>query len=149
MTRGLGMQGRLPRSGRGFFACRPSSVAHRPVARGWFGAQQSLDLTRHVAGPKLLRHDSHFADMIEIRDVSKSYGHFRALDGCTTSVAKGTVVVVCGPSGSGKSTLIRCVNGLEPVDGGTIVVDGVVVTAPHTNLVKLRSRIGMVFQSFE
>ena len=87
--------------------------------------------------------------MIEIRDVSKWYGQFRALDGCTTSVTKGSVVVVCGPSGSGKSTLIRCVNGLEPVDGGTIVVDGVVVTAPDTNLVTLRSRIGMVFQSFE
>ena len=88
-------------------------------------------------------------DMIEIRDVSKWYGQFRALDGCTTAVAKGSVVVVCGPSGSGKSTLIRCVNGLEPVDSGTIVVDGVVVTAPSTNLVTLRSRIGMVFQSFE
>jgi glutamate/aspartate transport system ATP-binding protein len=87
--------------------------------------------------------------MIEIRDVTKSYGRFRALDGCTTSVAKGSVVVVCGPSGSGKSTLIRCVNGLEPVDGGTIVVDGVVVTAPNTDLAKLRARIGMVFQSFE
>jgi glutamate/aspartate transport system ATP-binding protein len=89
------------------------------------------------------------AFMIEIRDVTKSYGRFRALDGCSTSVAKGSVVVVCGPSGSGKSTLIRCVNGLEPVDSGTITVDGVVVTAPNTDLVKLRARIGMVFQSFE
>ena len=87
--------------------------------------------------------------MIEIRDVSKTYGSFRALDGCSTSVAKGSVVVLCGPSGSGKSTLIRCVNGLERVDSGSIVVDGVVVTAPNTNLAKLRSRIGMVFQSFE
>ena len=87
--------------------------------------------------------------MIEIRDVSKSYGHFRALDDCTTSVTQGSVVVVCGPSGSGKSTLIRCVNGLERVDSGTIAVDGIVVTAPNTNLAKLRARIGMVFQSFE
>ena len=87
--------------------------------------------------------------MIEIRDVTKSYGRFRALDGCSTSVSKGSVVVVCGPSGSGKSTLIRCVNGLEPVDSGTITVDGIVVTAPNTDFVKLRSRIGMVFQSFE
>jgi len=87
--------------------------------------------------------------MIEIRDVSKSYGRFRALDRCTTTVAKGSVVVVCGPSGSGKSTLIRCVNGLETVDSGTIVVDGVAVTAPGTDLAKLRARIGMVFQSFE
>ena len=87
--------------------------------------------------------------MIEIRDVSKSYGRFRALDGCTTSVARGSVVVVCGPSGSGKSTLIRCVNGLETVDSGTIVVDGLDVTARSTNLATLRARIGMVFQSFE
>jgi glutamate/aspartate transport system ATP-binding protein len=87
--------------------------------------------------------------MIEIRDVSKSYGRFRALDGCTTSVARGSVVVVCGPSGSGKSTLIRCVNGLETVDSGTIVVDGIDVTARSTNLATLRARIGMVFQSFE
>src|SRR5262249_5984835 len=87
--------------------------------------------------------------MIEIRDVSKLYGHFRALGGCSTSAAKDTAVVVCGPSGSGKSRLSRCVKGVEPVDSGTIVVDGVVVTAPSTNLAKLRSRIGMVFQSFE
>jgi glutamate/aspartate transport system ATP-binding protein len=87
--------------------------------------------------------------MIEIRDVSKSYGNFRALDRCTTSVAKGSVVVVCGPSGSGKSTLIRCVNGLETIDSGTIVVDGTPVTAPDTDLAALRARIGMVFQSFE
>src|SRR5688572_33224035 len=92
---------------------------------------------------------THHALMIEIRDVSKSYGRFRALDRCTTTVAKGSVVVVCGPSGSGKSTLIRCVNGLETVDSGTIVVDGVAVTAPGTDLAKLRARIGMVFQSFE
>jgi glutamate/aspartate transport system ATP-binding protein len=87
--------------------------------------------------------------MIEIRDVSKSYGRFRALDHCTTSVARGSVVVVCGPSGSGKSTLIRCVNGLETVDSGSIMVDGIEVTSPRTNLAKLRARIGMVFQSFE
>jgi len=92
---------------------------------------------------------SPLASMIEIRDVSKTYGRFRALDGCSTTVAAGSVVVVCGPSGSGKSTLIRCVNGLETIDSGSIVVDGVVVTAPNTDLVKLRSRIGMVFQSFE
>jgi glutamate/aspartate transport system ATP-binding protein len=87
--------------------------------------------------------------MIEIRNVTKSYGSFRALDGCTTTVARGSVVVVCGPSGSGKSTLIRCVNGLEAIDGGAIVVDGVSVAAPGTDLVGLRARIGMVFQNFE
>ena len=66
-----------------------------------------------------------------------------------TRVAKGEVVVVCGPSGSGKSTLIKCVNGLEPVQQGTITVDGIEVTARRTNLPKLRARIGMVFQHFE
>jgi glutamate/aspartate transport system ATP-binding protein len=87
--------------------------------------------------------------MIEIRDVTKSYGDFRALDGCTATVAPGTVVVICGPSGSGKSTLIRCINRLECIDGGDILVDGVSVCAPGTNLSLLRARIGMVFQSFE
>jgi glutamate/aspartate transport system ATP-binding protein len=87
--------------------------------------------------------------MITIRDVTKSFGDFRVLDRCSTSVERGSVVVVCGPSGSGKSTLIRCVNGLEPIDSGSIVVDGVEVSDPRTDLFKLRARIGMVFQSFE
>jgi glutamate/aspartate transport system ATP-binding protein len=71
------------------------------------------------------------------------------LAGCTTGVAKGEVVVVCGPSGSGKSTLIKCVNGLEPFQQGYIVVDGIPVGSPATDLPKLRSRVGMVFQHFE
>ena len=87
--------------------------------------------------------------MIEIKDVSKWYGSFQVLTDCTTNVSKGEVVVVCGPSGSGKSTLIKTVNGLEPFQKGTISVDGVVVNDPKTNLSKLRSRIGMVFQNFE
>ena len=87
--------------------------------------------------------------MIEIKDVSKWYGDFQVLTGCTTSVDKGEVVVVCGPSGSGKSTLIKTVNGLEPFQKGTITVDGVSVNDPKTNLSKLRSRVGMVFQHFE
>ena len=87
--------------------------------------------------------------MIEIDQVSKWYGEFRVLTECTTAVAKGEVVVVCGPSGSGKSTLIKCVNGLEPFEQGRIVVDGVSVGDPNTNLPKLRAHIGMVFQSFE
>jgi len=87
--------------------------------------------------------------MIEIRDVTKSYGDFRVLDGCTATVAKGSVVVICGPSGSGKSTLIRCINRLETIDTGDILVDGVSVCAPKTDLSALRARIGMVFQSFE
>jgi glutamate/aspartate transport system ATP-binding protein len=87
--------------------------------------------------------------MIEIRDVTKSYGDFRVLDGCTATVATGSVVVLCGPSGSGKSTLIRCINRLEHIDTGDILVDGVSVYAPGTNVSTLRARIGMVFQSFE
>jgi glutamate/aspartate transport system ATP-binding protein len=127
-----------------------------------FPGPAPLDLTRDTSRPKLLPFAKrppirttylcsvqYSSPVIEIRDVSKSYGRFRALDRCTTSVARGSVVVVCGPSGSGKSTLIRCVNGLETVDDGSITVDGVDVTAPNTDLAKLRSRIGMVFQSFE
>jgi glutamate/aspartate transport system ATP-binding protein len=87
--------------------------------------------------------------MISLKNVSKWYGTFQVLADCSTDVAKGEVVVVCGPSGSGKSTLIKCVNGLEPFQKGTISVDGVSVGDPKTNLPKLRSRVGMVFQHFE
>jgi glutamate/aspartate transport system ATP-binding protein len=87
--------------------------------------------------------------MISLKNVSKWYGSFQVLADCSTEVAKGEVVVVCGPSGSGKSTLIKCVNGLEPFQKGEIVVDGVSVGDPKTNLPKLRSRVGMVFQHFE
>jgi glutamate/aspartate transport system ATP-binding protein len=87
--------------------------------------------------------------MISIQNVSKWYGEFQVLKDCTTEVAKGEVVVVCGPSGSGKSTLIKTVNGLEPFQKGTITVDGVAVNDPKTNLSQLRSHIGMVFQNFE
>jgi glutamate/aspartate transport system ATP-binding protein len=87
--------------------------------------------------------------MIDLKDVSKWYGSFQVLTDCTTEVSKGEVVVVCGPSGSGKSTLIKAVNGLEPFQKGTITVDGISVNDPKTNLSKLRSRIGMVFQNFE
>ena len=87
--------------------------------------------------------------MIEIKNISKWYGSFQVLANCTTHVSKGEVVVVCGPSGSGKSTLIKCVNGLEPFQAGEILVDGVSVGAPGTDLPRLRSRIGMLFQNFE
>ena len=87
--------------------------------------------------------------MIEIKNVSKWYGSFQVLSDCSTRVAKAEVVVVCGPSGSGKSTLIKCVNGLEPFQKGEILVDAVSVGDPGTNLPKLRSRVGMVFQHFE
>jgi glutamate/aspartate transport system ATP-binding protein len=87
--------------------------------------------------------------MIEFRGVSKWYGAFQVLKDCTTQVEKGEVVVVCGPSGSGKSTLIKCVNGLEPFQQGEIVVNGQSVGAKTTDLSRLRSKIGMVFQHFE
>ena len=87
--------------------------------------------------------------MIEIRGVSKWYGKFQVLTECSSKVEKGEVVVVCGPSGSGKSTLIKCVNGLEPFDTGEILVNGTPVGDPKTDLPKLRSHVGMVFQHFE
>ncbi len=87
--------------------------------------------------------------MIEIEQVSKWYGAFQVLADCTTQVNKGDVVVVCGPSGSGKSTLIRCVNGLEAIQQGNIVVNGIALADPKTNLSKLRAHVGMVFQNFE
>ncbi|MDP2241803.1 MAG: amino acid ABC transporter ATP-binding protein [Burkholderiales bacterium] len=87
--------------------------------------------------------------MIEMKNISKWYGSFQVLNDCTTKVEKGEVVVVCGPSGSGKSTLIKCVNGLEPFQKGEITVNGVSVGDPATDLPKLRSHIGMVFQNFE
>jgi glutamate/aspartate transport system ATP-binding protein len=87
--------------------------------------------------------------MIEMKNVSKWYGDFQVLKDCTTKVEKGDVVVVCGPSGSGKSTLIKTVNGLESFQQGEILVDGISIGDPKTNLSKLRARIGMVFQNFE
>lgn len=87
--------------------------------------------------------------MIDIYRVSKWYGNFQVLTDCSTQIAKGDVVVVCGPSGSGKSTLIKTVNGLEPFTTGKITVDGISVNAHGTDLPKLRSRVGMVFQNFE
>ena len=87
--------------------------------------------------------------MITIANVSKWYDHFQVLRDCTTHVAPGEVMVVCGPSGSGKSTLIKTVNGLEPFQQGSIRVNGTSVGDPGTDLPMLRARIGMVFQNFE
>ncbi|MEG3109833.1 amino acid ABC transporter ATP-binding protein [Pantoea sp. T14] len=87
--------------------------------------------------------------MINLKNVSKWYGHFQVLTDCSTEVKTGEVVVVCGPSGSGKSTLIKTVNGLEPIQQGNITVSGTEVNNKKTNLAKLRSQIGMVFQNFE
>ncbi|MFD2378094.1 amino acid ABC transporter ATP-binding protein [Ottowia pentelensis] len=87
--------------------------------------------------------------MIQLKNVSKWYGAVQVLHDCSLEVEKGDVVVVCGPSGSGKSTLIKTVNALEPVQQGEITVNGIKVTDPKTDLPKLRSRVGMVFQHFE
>ncbi|MEP8089990.1 amino acid ABC transporter ATP-binding protein [Morganella morganii subsp. morganii] len=87
--------------------------------------------------------------MISLKNISKWYGQFRVLTDCSTEVKKGEVVVVCGPSGSGKSTLIKTVNGLEPVQQGEIFVNDIQVNDKRTNLAKLRSKVGMVFQHFE
>ena len=87
--------------------------------------------------------------MIDIKNISKWYGSFQVLTDCTTSIQKGEVVVVCGPSGSGKSTLIKTVNALEPIQKGDVIVDGVSITDPKTDLPKMRSKVGMVFQHFE
>jgi len=93
--------------------------------------------------------DNAVSPVIEIAGVSKWYGSFRVLEDCTLSVSRGEVLVICGPSGSGKSTLLKTVNGLETVQAGAIRVDDVVLDAAGTDLTRLRSRVGMVFQNFE
>ncbi|MEO7851628.1 MAG: amino acid ABC transporter ATP-binding protein [Rubrivivax sp.] len=87
--------------------------------------------------------------MIDIDGVNKHFGSFHALKDITARIERGSVVVVCGPSGSGKSTLIKCVNGLEKIDGGTITIDGKVLGAKGTDMSLLRAQVGMVFQNFE
>ncbi|MEJ1964122.1 MAG: amino acid ABC transporter ATP-binding protein [Gammaproteobacteria bacterium] len=86
--------------------------------------------------------------MIEFRDVSKHYGHFRALSDVSETIARGEVVVICGPSGSGKSTLIRTINRLEPIDAGQILIDGQDIHRPGLDVDRFRSGIGFVFQQF-
>jgi len=87
--------------------------------------------------------------LIEIENLSKHYGHHPVLRGCSTRIGKGEVVVICGPSGSGKSTLIKCVNGLEPFQQGSLRVNGVDLAGKGVDLAKVRARVGMVFQHFE
>lgn len=86
--------------------------------------------------------------MIEIENVHKSFGALQVLKGVTMQVKKGEVVTIVGGSGSGKSTLLTCINGLEPIQKGKILVDGVEVHAPSTDLNRLRQKIGIVFQQF-
>ena len=86
--------------------------------------------------------------IIRIENVSKSFGDLKALSNVTNRVDKGEVVVIIGPSGSGKSTLLRTLNGLESIDSGHIVIDGVDITNKKTDINKLRTKVGMVFQHF-
>jgi polar amino acid transport system ATP-binding protein len=86
--------------------------------------------------------------LVDIRNIVKRFGTNTVLDDVSVSVAEGETVAIIGRSGSGKSTLLRCINGLEPVQGGSIVVDGVTVNDPATDLRQLRQRVGIVFQSY-
>jgi glutamate/aspartate transport system ATP-binding protein len=87
--------------------------------------------------------------MIKIINVSKWFGTHKVLDNISEEIHRGQVVVICGPSGSGKSTLLKSLNGLEPFQEGDIIVDGVSLRDPSTNLMQLRQKMGMVFQRFE
>jgi polar amino acid transport system ATP-binding protein len=89
-----------------------------------------------------------FVSLVELKDVVKRYGHNTVLDGVSLAVEKGEIIAIIGRSGSGKSTMLRCVNGLEPIQGGTVAVDGRVVNDPKTDLRELRQHVGIVFQSF-
>ncbi len=87
-------------------------------------------------------------NMIQMNKINKYYGDFQALHDIDFSVKQGEVVVVCGPSGSGKSTLIRCINKLEEIDSGTILIDGVDINGKGVNINKIREDVGMLFQHF-
>lgn len=86
--------------------------------------------------------------MIQLEQVHKHFGHLKVLNGVDLKVVQGEVIVIIGPSGSGKSTMLRCINALEPIQKGRILVEGVDITDPKTDQNKIRERIGMVFQSF-
>jgi polar amino acid transport system ATP-binding protein len=86
--------------------------------------------------------------LVEIADVTKFYGPLKVLDHVSLIVEAGEIIAIIGRSGSGKSTLLRCINGLEPIQGGRIIVDGETVNDPKTDLRKLRQRVGIVFQSY-
>lgn len=86
--------------------------------------------------------------MIEVNNLCKSFGKLNVLNGITTEIRKGEVVVIIGPSGSGKSTFLRCLNLLEQPTSGEIVFEGISITSPKTNINLLRQKMGMVFQQF-
>ena len=87
-------------------------------------------------------------NIISMSKINKFYDEFHVLKNIEFSVKKGEIVVICGPSGSGKSTLIRCINGLEDIDDGTIIVDNIDIHGSKKNLQMIRSEVGMVFQHF-
>src|SRR5258707_1983175 len=86
--------------------------------------------------------------VVDLKDVEKRYGTNTVLNGVSPSVGKGEIIAIIGRSGSGKSTMLRCVTGLEPIQGGTVAFDGTIVNDPSTDLRKLRQHVGIVFQSF-
>ena len=86
--------------------------------------------------------------IVSISDVHKSFGDLEVLKGVSFDVKKGEVICIIGPSGSGKSTLIRCINALNPIDSGSIKVEGQEVNAPHLDKLALRKKVGMVFQQY-
>ena len=86
--------------------------------------------------------------LVELKDVVKRYGQNQVLNGVSLTVEKGEIIAIIGRSGSGKSTMLRCVNGLEPIQGGSVSFDGTKVNDPNTDLRKLRQHVGIVFQSF-
>ncbi len=86
--------------------------------------------------------------IVSLRDVHKSFGKLEVLKGVSLDVMKGEVICIIGPSGSGKSTLIRCINALNPIDSGHILVGGRAVHDPQLNKLELRKKVGMVFQQY-
>src|SRR5918999_1455708 len=103
---------------------------------------------RRLPGSARKRENVHRVSLIEFRGVNKFFGDFQVLEDIDFTVDEGEVVVVIGPSGSGKSTLLRCINGLEEITSGELVVDGMRLDNRKESLNKLRCEIGMVFQQF-
>ncbi|MBR8463708.1 amino acid ABC transporter ATP-binding protein [Campylobacter sp. faydin G-24] len=87
--------------------------------------------------------------LLQLKNINKFYGELHALNGINLDVKQGEVVVLLGPSGCGKSTTLRCINGLEDIQDGEIIINGDVVTKEYKNWTKMRQRVGMVFQSYE
>lgn len=94
----------------------------------------------------MLGNDS--APIVSLKDVHKSFGSLKVLNGISLDVARGEVACIIGPSGSGKSTILRCVNALVPIDSGSITVDGREVNTPSLDKLALRRKVGMVFQQY-